>query len=70
MYSPAEYASSGEERAYRHREELRELLLSTGDRVLVEDASNDGFWGRGRNFHGQNMLGVILMETRTALREQ
>lgn len=45
---------------------LRELLLSTGDRELIEDSPRDNFWGNARN--GQNMLGKLLMKIRTELR--
>lgn len=45
----------------------RTLLLSTGDEELIENSLNDYFWGGGRTGTGQNMLGRILMEVRTAL---
>ena len=50
-----------------HRD-IREALLATGDRELIEAAPNDYFWGAGRHGTGQNMLGKILMDTRTQLR--
>jgi ribA/ribD-fused uncharacterized protein len=50
--------------------ELRDLLLSTGEEELVENAPGDYYWGCGKTRTGQNMLGKILMEVRTALRRQ
>lgn len=48
---------------------LKEKLLKTGNAVLVEDAPEDEFWGRGKapNYSGQNKLGRILMAIRKAL---
>ena len=39
--------------------DLKELLLSTGDEEIVEDTSvtNDTYWGCGKNGDGQNNLG-------------
>lgn len=51
-------------------EELRALLLSTGEAELVEAAPNDFYWGAGADGSGRNMLGRILMEVRTALRKE
>ena len=50
-------------------DELKELLLSTGDEELIEDAARDSFWGCGANGAGQNWLGRILMEIREKLKE-
>ncbi len=47
---------------------LRRQLLSTGDATLVEHSQKDAYWGDGGNGRGRNMLGVIMMETREALR--
>src|SRR5205807_190358 len=43
---------------------IRDLLLSTGEEELIENAPSDSYWGCGRDGTGQNMLGQILMETR------
>jgi ribA/ribD-fused uncharacterized protein len=48
--------------------DIREILLSTGDKLLVEDSPNDYFWGCGENKTGQNHLGQILMSVREELR--
>lgn len=57
--------------------ELREILLSTGDRELVEAAANDRIWGIGfsaaqavqvdRSSWGQNLLGKALEKVRSEL---
>ncbi len=47
--------------------DLRELLVSTGTRPLVEAAPMDGYWGSGPDGTGLNRLGHILMEVRARL---
>jgi ribA/ribD-fused uncharacterized protein len=47
---------------------IRDTLLATGDEPIVENAPGDDYWGCGKDGSGKNMLGVILMETRAALR--
>lgn len=54
---------------FTQNENLRDLLLSTGSRMILED-SPDAYWGTGgfgRYGPGENMLGKILMETRVLL---
>jgi len=46
---------------------LAELLLSTGDEPIVENAPGDYYWGCGKDGTGLNRLGEILMETRAIL---
>jgi ribA/ribD-fused uncharacterized protein len=48
---------------------IRTVLLSTGDEELIEATSGDYYWGCGTNGTGKNMLGRILVEIRTLLRE-
>ncbi|HEY9552824.1 NADAR family protein [Allosphingosinicella sp.] len=56
---------------FEQHEDLRELLLSTGDARLVESATVDNevnrLWGEV-NGVGRNMLGTLLMEIRAELR--
>jgi ribA/ribD-fused uncharacterized protein len=47
---------------------LRELLLATGDRVLIEASPFDTYWGCGRSGKGKNRLGELLMQVRAELR--
>ena len=55
---------------FEQHDDLRELLLSTGDARLVESATVDNevnrLWGEV-NGVGKNMLGVLLMEIREEL---
>ncbi|MBU6267827.1 MAG: NADAR family protein [Sphingomonadales bacterium] len=48
------------------------LLLSTGDRSIVEDSRKDDFWGARpcaeHGLSGRNVLGRLLMELREKLR--
>ncbi len=50
--------------------DIREVLLSTGDEEIVENAASDYYWGCGKDGSGKNMLGKILMEVRAQLREK
>lgn len=56
---------------FAQHDDLRELLLSTGEARLVEAATVDNevnrLWGEV-NGSGRNMLGVMLMELREELR--
>jgi hypothetical protein len=53
---------------FQTHEELAELLLSTGERMIVENAPMDGYWGCGPDGNGLNKLGRILMQVRDKLR--
>lgn len=47
---------------------LRMLLIETKDRILVEDAPWDDYWGIGSHRKGQNRMGHLLMQIRSELR--
>ncbi len=49
---------------------LKQLLLSTGQRPLVEASEEDAFWGFGPDREGQNNLGKLLMELREQYRAE
>lgn len=49
---------------------IQAVLLNTGDELIVENAPGDFYWGCGKDGTGKNMLGQILMETRTVLRRR
>lgn len=53
---------------FTQHEELRDILLSTGDALLVEHTRNDSYWGDGGDGQGRNMLGQILSGVREELR--
>lgn len=50
--------------------DIRAILLGTSEEELVENTTGDHYWGCGSSGTGKNMLGIILMETRTILRER
>jgi N-glycosidase YbiA len=53
---------------FQQHADLREILLATGDSLIVEHTEIDSFWGDGGDGSGKNMLGRILMEVREELR--
>ena len=55
---------------FNQYDELKELLLSTGDAKIVEHTANDSYWGDGGDGKGKNRLGQILMLVRRELREK
>ena len=54
---------------FTQHSDLRELLLSTADRKLIEHTANDRYWGDGGDGRGRNRLGALLMELRASLRQ-
>jgi N-glycosidase YbiA len=55
---------------FTQHEDLREMLLGTGDVALVEHTANDRYWADGGDGTGLNRLGLLLMELRAALRSE
>lgn len=55
---------------FRTHAGIRLILLGTGDEDIVENAPGDRYWGIGADGTGKNMLGRILVETRTILRAE
>lgn len=55
---------------FTQHEELKQILLDTGDETLVEHTENDSYWADGGDGSGKNWLGVILMETRNRIRKE
>ncbi len=53
---------------YTQYQELKKLLLETGDKILVEHTQNDHYWGDGGDGSGKNKLGKLLMKLREELR--
>lgn len=53
---------------FETHEELRTLLLATGDEEIVEKSSSDYYWGCGADGSGLNKLGQTLMAVRAQLR--
>ena len=50
----------------RH-DDLRAVLLSTGDAEIVEHTAKDSYWADGGDGSGRNRLGEILMSVRAEL---
>lgn len=55
---------------FSQHQDLAELLLGTGDALLVEHTENDSYWGDGGDGSGKNMLGQVLMRVRERLRSR
>ncbi|CAI2373764.1 unnamed protein product [Moneuplotes crassus] len=57
------------EAKFTQNEGLKEVLLETGTREIIEHTGKDFYWGDGGDGGGKNMLGILLMELREKLRE-
>ena len=53
---------------FKTHDKLKELLLSTGEQNIVENAPGDYYWGIGKNGTGLNKLGKILVSVREQLK--
>ncbi|MBI4751636.1 MAG: NADAR family protein [Acidobacteria bacterium] len=53
---------------FTQHEDLKQILLNTGDAKLIEDSPRDSYWGCGKSGNGLNMLGQILMSIREEIR--
>ncbi|MEM9510292.1 MAG: NADAR family protein [Cyanobacteria bacterium P01_E01_bin.35] len=64
---------------FEQNKALREFLVNTGERILVEASPRDRIWGIGMNqnhldvanpykWQGLNLLGFALMEVRNMIR--
>lgn len=54
---------------FTQHEDLKAVLLGTGDAKLVEHTANDAYWGDGGDGSGKNRLGQLLMKLRDELRQ-
>ena len=54
---------------FTQHEDLKAVLLGTGDAKLVEHTANDAYWGDGGDGSGKNRLGQLLMRLRDELRQ-
>jgi ribA/ribD-fused uncharacterized protein len=54
---------------FTQHDDLRAILLGTGDAILVENSPTDDYWGCGAHGGGRNKLGKILMSVREQLRQ-
>jgi ribA/ribD-fused uncharacterized protein len=55
---------------FTQHQELKKLLLKTGDRPLIEHTERDSYWGDGGDGSGQNHLGRLLMKLRKELSQE
>ncbi len=53
---------------FTQHDDLRAILLGTGDAKLVEHTDKDSYWGDGGDGSGKNRLGQLLMRLREELR--
>jgi ribA/ribD-fused uncharacterized protein len=51
----------------RTHREVADLLLSTGDKHIVDTTMYDYYWGVGRDGRGHNVFGKVLMAVRDKL---
>jgi hypothetical protein len=54
-------------RKFETHSDIRNLLLATGDRLIVENSPIDYYWGCGKDGSGKNRLGEVLMQVRETL---
>ncbi len=55
---------------FKNNEDIKGILLSTGCAELIENTTNDYYWGCGLDGTGKNMLGKILMDVRQLIKEE
>lgn len=54
---------------FKSHADLKTLLLSTGEELIIENSPTDSYWGCGPDGLGQNQLGKVLMQIRQELRK-
>lgn len=64
-----EIMKEGVMKKFQEHSDIKNILLSTGDKEIIENTTNDYYWGCGNDGSGKNMLGKILMEVRSILKE-
>ncbi|KAH9580958.1 NADAR protein [Trypanosoma melophagium] len=55
---------------FKQNDAARNLLLETGDRLIVDHTATDDFWGDRGDGTGKNILGIILMAVRERLQRE
>ncbi|KAJ3431677.1 hypothetical protein M0812_20593 [Anaeramoeba flamelloides] len=57
------------EAKFLQNERIKQILLSTGEKELIETTYNDRYWANGGDDTGLNRLGNLLMELRERIRQ-
>lgn len=76
-----EFVVEGNQHKFRQNKEMRDFLLNTNTRILVEASPYDKIWGIGMTqdhkdilrpdcWKGENLLGFALMEVRDELKSE
>eukprot|EP01121_Diplochlamys_sp_Union-15-3_P001698 TRINITY_DN11484_c0_g1_i1.p1 TRINITY_DN11484_c0_g1~~TRINITY_DN11484_c0_g1_i1.p1 ORF type:complete len:149 (-),score=27.55 TRINITY_DN11484_c0_g1_i1:10-456(-) len=60
----------GLEAKFTQHEDLKKILLDSGERPIVERNDADAYWGDGSDRKGKNRLGILLQEVRSSLKEK
>lgn len=55
---------------FTQHKDIKEVLLSTGNREIIEHTNKDSYWADGGDGTGKNMLGKTLMRVRKELRDE
>jgi GTP cyclohydrolase II len=55
---------------FNQHPDLRQKLLASGTRQIIEHTEHDEYWGDAKNGSGQNRLGHLLMRIRAELRQE
>ncbi len=55
-------------RKFETHRSIKDKLIDTADRMLIENSPYDNYWGIGSSGNGLNQLGTILMQVRQILR--
>ena len=53
---------------FTQNKKLFDLLIGTGDKIIIENSAIDFYWGCGSDNTGKNILGIQLMTLRNLLR--
>lgn len=55
---------------FKSHPNIRDILLSTENEIIIENSPIDWYWGCGADHTGKNRLGEILMEVREKLKSE
>mmetsp|Transcript_3636 Transcript_3636/g.5374 ORF Transcript_3636/g.5374 Transcript_3636/m.5374 type:complete len:177 (-) Transcript_3636:10-540(-) len=55
---------------FTQHDDLKKVLLGTGNRHIIEASPRDAYWGWGKDGKGKNQLGITLMQVRERIRDE